>query len=398
LRIKVDYAFIGHDLKLERDVCIDISSRGIESIEPSCRETPDLYIASSIAIPPLCNAHTHPMDVVIAEYGEELELHQLVSLPNGLKYRKLAEIDKHRVAEAVTAYLRRAVENGVILLAAIAEFGDLGIEIFKEASTPWIAVDVYPQAHPDRARDLDEYLSLMRKYRRLSMDTLLSLSLEELNELGRVCREVGARIQVHVSETQKLFEYQDYTLLKHLESCAIPIHLTYLTEEIYEKFIGGTPLVICPRSNANHLGRLPEVSILLKHAEKGYAIGIGSDNGAWFTPSPLEEMHYAFIAYKSRVSDPSRLAKTLLYAATIGCFRVLGSSYRGIDVGSLPIILVLVDPLFSYTQNPVIAIARRGVSAEKLFVIGNQVVPLPSKEVFRSKLLHTIVSSIAPSH
>ena len=338
------------------------------------------------------------MDVVIAEYGEELELHQLVSLPSGLKYRKLAEIDKHRVAKAVTAYLRRAVENGVILLAAIAEFGDLGTEIFKEASTPWIAVDVYPQAHPDRARDLDEYLSLMRKYRRLSMDTLLSLSLEELNELGRVCREVGARIQVHVSETQKLFEYQDYTLLKHLESCAIPIHLTYLTEEVYEKFIGGTPLVVCPRSNANHLGKLPEVSILLKHAERGYAIGIGSDNGAWFTPSPLEEMHYAFIAYKSRVPDPSRLAKALLYAVTIGCFRVLGSRYRGIDVGSLPIILILVDPLFSYTQNPVIAIARRGVSAEKLFVIGNQVVPLPSKDVFRSKLLHTIVSSIAPSH
>ncbi len=154
MKLRVDFALLGPELKLARDVCIELSPRRIEAIEPRCTETPDLYIASSVAIPPLCNAHTHPMDTAFAEYGEDRELGDLVSLPRGLKYHKLVETDMNTLIDAVTTYLRRAAENGVVLLGAVAELGSTGVEVFRKVFSPWIAVDVYPQPHPDRARDL----------------------------------------------------------------------------------------------------------------------------------------------------------------------------------------------------------------------------------------------------
>ncbi len=399
MKLKVDFALLGSELKLEKNVCIELSPRCIEAIEPRCAEAPDLYIASSIAMPPLCNAHTHPMDAALAEYGEDMELSDLVSLPRGLKYRKLVETDTNTLIDAVAVYLRRAAESGVVLLGAVAELGSLGIEIFSKVSSPWIAVDVYPQPHPNRARDLEEYIGLLKRYSRLSIDTLLSLEPIELEQLGHVAEEVNGVIQIHVSETHSLFEKRDYQRLKYLGSRAIVVHGTYLDVDAYRKWIEpyAVPLVLCPRSNVNHVGKLPEVGVFLEHARKGYAIAVGTDNGAWFTPSPLEEIHYAYLAYRKQVPDPEELAKILLYAATIGCFKTLGSPYRGIKVGSPPIILLLVDPFFQFSQSPVIAAVRRGLSAEKVLVVGDEVVPLPSRRLCSSKLLQKVISSIAPS-
>jgi len=341
-RLCVEWACLGPGLRLARRVAIEFSSRAIESVEQEWRFCDD-KLPNHLLTPPLFNAHTHPMDRAWAGYGLGIGISKLVSPRGGIKYRLLRRAldeDPHVLERALETFSLECIRCGVVAVVAVAEMGDEGAELVRIPSI------VAPQPPPSEIGDVESYLKLLRKWRALAMNTALDLEPSELEVVAREAGRVGAYVQVHVSETRRLYESRDFELVR---KPMISVHLTHLAkDELLNHATRVRGIIACPRSNALLVSKQPSYKALEELASRGYPAGLGTDNAAWQDPDTLSEASHL----ARHGMNPWRA----LYLATVGSARAMGISYVGIEMGSIPLALVIEAPL---AQNPIAAALLR---------------------------------------
>ncbi len=392
MRLCVDYALVGKELVLKKNVVFEISSGRIESISVEDNRC-DLYIPNSVALPPLCLAHSHPLDNALQDYGEDRRLEELVSLRHGLKYQLLENLDDVQLIEATRLFFLDALRNGVLVLGVYAEFGSRGVNIVERAKLqPWIKV--YPQPEPSQCEDLDSYVYLAKRYRALGLDTLLLLSDRDLEELGHVVNTYDVDVQVHVSETENLWKARDFEKLRYLRRASV-VHGTYLNDEAYRESVYRycSAWIVCPRSNLYHEARLPSISVLMKHYGGGKPVAVGSDNAAWFSPSPLLEISIAYALYRHEVASLGRreLLQFLLSACTYGCFEALGfGDVFVLRPGKPSVMLILAGQALRLSSNVLVTIVKRGFEMKRLLVVGDKVFDLEALPTILDELMSAL--------
>ncbi|MET1102079.1 MAG: amidohydrolase family protein [Pyrodictiaceae archaeon] len=349
--------------KVKLNQCIEYSPEGL-AYSGGCPAGANYIDYSSwLMIPALCNAHIHLPDYFVAEHGEEMSLSELVEPPHGLKYKLLESVPEHKVEEAMGHAIKELWRLGVQCTAAYFELSGLGYRGAQRTANS-LGLDLRPFIQP-KAKNLEEYIQVVEKYKGLGMDTVFDLSPDELSTLSAKALKAKGHIQVHVSETIDEYEKRDYVIA--LERLAPDntslVHLTQLGfSELKTLAMNGFSMIFCPRSNNYHgLGLPPLVpSLKLWLAGDLTLLALGTDNAGWIPLDPLGEAQYAYIAMHSRISNPYRLAELLLYAITIGCQRVVKcnkSSY-----------ILLRLPEAKWSSNIIATIVKRGASSERMYV------------------------------
>ncbi len=377
MRICVDYALIGTNLDLERNICISIENNRISQITGYTSTSPDVYIPSSIAIPITANCHAHCLDAALPSIGEDLELELVVSPRRGIKYAEISRCSIDKLTECAKLYLAHAFRQGVIVVASYAELESLGVEVLARASSsiPVIVVP-FPQPCPSDISSVEKYLAILKTMRRLGMNTLLDLEFEDLKELAKAAQHLSAHIHVHVSETERLYRAKDFERALELKPRAA-IHCTYLgKEEALELSRVGIWIVPCPRSNTFLVGRVMDPNVFVEVFLETKRIALGTDNAAWFTPSVLREIEHYYMVSRVIARDRMLFVKALLYAATIGCFRCLGIEYRGIYENENAAMLIVQVPELRYSYSPLHTLVERLSSSRVIAVFGENIVPL----------------------
>ncbi len=301
-----------------------------------------------VAMPGLCEAHLHAPDAAIADAGEDLGLHELVAQPTGLKYRLLAGRSTGDLKEALSSLARLLRLQGVHAAAVYLEDGwvtaPLAVEVFGAAG---VALQPLPQPWEKKA---PEMLALLRRWRGLGLDTVFDVEEWELRLLASLARETGGQLHVHASEDPALAALGDLQAAVDAGVSAV-VHLTHASPgEALEAAERGLGLIYCPVSNYYHLGALPDPRGIVAAAEAGLPVGLGSDNAAWPPPGPAYTMSASYLLLRPRTGDRHVLARSLLYAATTGCHRVLGAE--------APMALYRV-PLVGYSLDPVVGVVKR---------------------------------------
>ncbi|RUM46583.1 MAG: hypothetical protein DSY37_05025 [Hyperthermus sp.] len=334
-------------------VCVDIEDGVILGFSNGCPPGASSY-ESSVIMPALCNAHMHILDSSIADIGENLELNELVAQPHGVKYKALSSIPRHTLEKALEETLASVSEKATKYTGIYVEMGREGAQLVSRVlsnlgmeNTARLLVQASNKSYP-------EYMSLMREWGGVGLDTALDLEIFELRELAGM-----GHLHVHVSETEELRKMGDYLLAAG--SARAAIHVTFLEPgTVIELALEhGTFPVFCPRSNMYHTGRLPPIESLINIYMDGLPAGLGTDNTAWITPHVAEEMSFAYIMGRGRVQDRSLYALSLLYAVTKGCSKLLGfNTHEWLIIARIP--------LLNYSHNPVVTVVKRAGELEVL--------------------------------
>ena len=346
--VRAKLALVGDDLRVEKNICINVRDGIIESITSSASCRVNAFGGDSLIVTPQpALLHTHSADHSFTEYGVDRDLESLVAPPNGLKHRKLSELDKEAIIEGILEFYRLAWRYGVGLLADFREGGGVGCSLAKEAykqAPDGLQIIVLGRPGPEFPRGCDG----------LGISSPLDHSLEELRSLTNMLRPA----LTHVAETREAREKGDLELAIEAGFDAI-IHGTHLTEEdlmlIKTSRLG---LVLCPRSNLWHGIGIPPVYEALKVLDR---IGLGSDNAAWMTPNIWREIEIAVLIARSKGPVGEWLAKKILRGVFVESYKIMGSKPRIIEEGEPANFLVFntADYGFERAESIYYALTKR---------------------------------------
>ncbi len=321
-----------------RRACVEVDESGrVASVGTVCPAGAVGFGDSTVLMPGLCNAHVHLLDYVAPECGEGLGLEELVSQPHGLKYRLLRE--RLSLFPSVASMTR-------LDAALAATYAELSRVDLLGGGLGACRLLVYPQ--PASKVEV-EVLRVLRRYGRVGLDTVFDVA-GFLDVFAAEAGRLGASVQVHVSETSRLYGMRDYEYAAEIPG-VIMVHCTYMPGEAVAEAAEEAGVVLCPSSNAMLVGRLPDVDELLRAWRRGEAlrVGIGTDNAAWNEPSVALELHTAYL-----LLDGWRrrgLSGLLLYAATIGGHRVLGEAEAELVAATHPAYMHTCDIVSSLVKR-----------------------------------------------
>lgn len=359
-----DYVVAGSELELLKDACVEFSDEGIVvGVGASRSPGKPCSVVPGYIMPPLCNGHIHVLDYALAEAGEDKPLESLVAHPTGLKYKLLEALGEARLEAALKTLAARLQDEGVLYVGAYAEMGFTGAKLVSRVLSGFgLRVRLLPQ--PAR-KTLPCYESLLEAYGGAGLDTVFDLDPGELAGLAARARRRGLSLHVHLSETRQLREMRDYEVALEAKPTAA-IHLTHLQpEEVLALAAAGVSPVFCPRSNSFHGVGKPPLEVLPQLMEEQKPVALGTDNAGWIPPSVAEEVSYAYIAWRPVLRDKvGEYARSLIYAATLGCARLLNLQPEPVEQGSTAVLAAAL-PDARYTSNPLATLAKRLPAAYK---------------------------------
>jgi cytosine/adenosine deaminase-related metal-dependent hydrolase len=327
-------ALLGSDLDF-RPADIIVDKGQIIAIEETTR-APDLWIC-----PALFNAHTHLGDTVAMDCAGNGDLVSLVTPPDGLKHRILAETEPAGLMRGMQESIRFMVKRGTAGCADFREGGAPGVIALKEA-----ALDL-----PFRC------IILGRDGGETTANGLGVSSVRDVTDLERMVRDIrqaGGLLAFHAGEMDSL----DVDTAISYDPDFI-IHATHATEpQLKECADKDIPVVVCPRSNwvlsVTGSNTHPPIRRML---ELGCRVWAGTDNVMFVQPDLLSEM--AFISTVYHV-DPEKIIQ----------MAVEGSELWGepsyIKKGARANFFVL-DPRasnISFSKKPVAGIVNRAFSTD----------------------------------
>ena len=333
------FAFIGEELSL----CpVDIIIEGgiIAAIEDNTR-APGVWIC-----PAFFNAHTHLGDTIAMECGMKGELAALVTPPDGLKHRLLAEASHQDLVKGMHASIEGMIAGGVAGCADFREGGAAGVLALREATGN---LPFHPLIF---GRDGGDEIA----------DGLGISSTRDIPDAGILAADAhraGKKIAVHAGER----DAGDVDEALALEPDML-IHCTHATKkQLRECAERQIPIAVCPRSNwilgVTSSARHPPLQSML---DLGCTVLLGTDNVMFVPPDIFSEMAFASAVYRI---DP----KVLLGAAVRGS-EMTGSSFF-IREGQ-PANFFTIDPARSalqFSRDPVGSIIKRASGSQ----IGNRV-------------------------
>lgn len=280
LSIKSSMALVGEDLEPVKDVIIDISDGEIIGIGrvPGSNNVVDL--GNTLIMPQLTNAHIHVLDYFLMGVFNKYYIDDVVGAPYGIKYYYLRRARPKSLRSGLAMVFRRVRNYGVGCLLAVIEYGrsfaDVVIEEARKAG-----LCIVPLAEPstfrvyvrsDEEEDVDEVFEDEVRYFvdrgfGISLISPLNYSLAELRLVSRLGGSRGLPISTHVSETEDT--YLDGDLNRALATLVtgntVFVHLTQLSDDDISR-IPTLPIVTCPRSNIEFVGRLARVGAMVRRA------------------------------------------------------------------------------------------------------------------------------------
>lgn len=281
-------ALTGDDLEA-RDVTIVVENGIITAVEEE-RTVPPNWIC-----PGFFNAHTHIGDTVAMDIPCTGTLEELVTPPDGLKHRILAETPRHQLISAMQDTIREMITCGTFGFADFREGGPEGVSALKEASSGLAIAPVILGRNGGEEFSHGVGISSTRD----------SSSWAEI--ATRMKRE-GKLVGIHAGEKDS----HDIDSALSAEPDFL-VHCTHATKhQIREIADREIPVVVCCRSNF-----LLEVTQGMRHPplhdmnKFGVKILIGTDNAMFVQPDMMQEIAFVHTAYKFP-------AYNLLESATCG--------------------------------------------------------------------------------
>jgi cytosine/adenosine deaminase-related metal-dependent hydrolase len=333
------YALTGEDLTL-RAVDIIIESGIITAVEERKR-APGIWIC-----PAFFNAHTHLGDTIAMDCGVNGDLASLVTPPDGLKHRLLAEASPRDLFRGMQASIGGMIAGGTAGCADFREGGAQGVSVLREAAEGQSFRPVV--FGRDGGEEVAEGLGIS------STRDIADAGMQVAN-----ARKAGKKIALHAGER----DGQDVDDAIALEPDML-IHCTHASKkQLRECAERQIPLVVCPRSNwilgVTSSARRPPVQDMV---DLGCTILLGTDNVMFVPPDMFSEMAFTSAVYGI---DPVVLA-----GAAVRGSEMTGSSFF-IREGARAN-LFTIDPARSalhFSHDPVASIIKRASGSQ----IGNRV-------------------------
>ena len=301
LSIKSAVALVGEELSPVRDVVIDIADGEVIGIGKVAGSNNVIDLGSTILMPQLTNAHIHVLDHFLMGLFNKYYIDDLVGAPYGLKYYYLRRTKPESLRDGLRIIFRRVRNYGVGCLLSIIEYGrifaDVVIDEAKRASLciiPLAEPSVFRvYVSPNEEEDVDEVFEeevryFVEKGFGVSLISPLNYTMAELRLVSRLAGSRGSLISTHVSETEDTHSDGDLNraLTTLITGNSLFVHLTQLSKDEVLK-LPAMPIALCPRSNMELVGKLPEVGTMFS---RGLRPMVGTDNVALIEPDPWQEM------------------------------------------------------------------------------------------------------------
>ncbi len=331
-RVISGHALVGEELDL-RPVDITIEEGIIRSVDER-KTAPEQWIC-----PALFNAHTHLGDTIAMDCGVTGDLVSLVTPPDGLKHRLLAQAPRKDLVAGMRSSIEGMIAGGVSGCADFREGGKTGVKALKEAAEglPFVPV-IFGRDGGERdghgigissTRDVPGVERLVAEARR---------------EGRMVAFHAGERdaddIDAALSYDPDLIIHATHATRRQLRYCA-------------EKEI---PIAVCPRSNwvlgVTRSDKHPPLSLM---GELGCTVYFGTDNVMFVPPDLFSELAFAHFVYRQH-------PKSLLHGA------VAGSRLAGVPSfirPGAPARLLVIDTARSglrFSRDPVGSLVKRAHS------------------------------------
>ncbi|MHB8585628.1 MAG: amidohydrolase family protein [Thermoplasmatota archaeon] len=255
-----------------------------------------------IVLPAPTNAHTHLGDAALkGKLDPSLGLAALVKPPHGLKHRLLSETPEHVLEAGMCDALRELAATGSALAVDFREGGPDGVAMLARASaTTGVPVRILGRAP---AGDRAALAHVVREAAGVGIPSVGDLPPGEAAAWAREAHAHGKWVAAHASEGGR----DDIEAVLALRPHHI-VHMTHGTSDDFQRVAeAGALLVVCPRSNAALVHRIPNVSAMLK---AGCDVALGTDNASLQSPDLFEEM--AFLREHGRLAPQVCLAVGVL--------------------------------------------------------------------------------------
>jgi cytosine/adenosine deaminase-related metal-dependent hydrolase len=323
------HALLGEDLEAQ-PVDIVIEQGRITAIEDNPR-APNIWIC-----PAFFNAHTHLADTIAMDCGSTGDLASLVTPPDGLKHRLLAQASRQDLVRAMRRSMEGMIHAGTAGCADFREGGKPGVRALNEASEGLKFDPVI------LGRDGGDAVAN-------GLGISSTRDIPNVEEQVAVAKRAGRLVAFHAGERDS----EDVDAALAFDPDLI-VHMTHATtKQIRECAERQIPIAVCPRSNwilgVTASSRQPPVSRMLR---LGCRVLLGTDNVMFVPPDLFSEMAFTATVYRL---DP----RTVLRSA------IAGSAFTGnsffIRKGGRATIFTL-DPSQSaldFSRDPVASIVKR---------------------------------------
>lgn len=254
--------------------------------------------ARGVVVPAPVNAHTHVGDRALrGRLDPSLGLAALFEPPKGLKHKLLKETPEPILLHFMREALRELTAAGARLAVDFREGGLEGARLLREASrAERVPVRVLGRAQP--GEDVGKLLEVADG---VGIPAIGNLPPGEAERWAREARRRGKLVALHASEGAREPVGPILDLRPH--------HVVHMTQAGRGDFLSLASrdllVVVCPRSNATLVRRLPDVRTML---EVGCRVALGTDNASM---QPLDVLgEAAFLARDCRLSAAQALAVT----------------------------------------------------------------------------------------
>jgi cytosine/adenosine deaminase-related metal-dependent hydrolase len=323
------HAFLGDELRAEI-VSITVEKGIVRSIEPASG-VPDHWI-----IPAFFNAHTHCGDTVAMDCPCSGSLTDLVTPPDGLKHRILAETPRDRLVSGMRASIEAMLLSGTAGFADFREGGVDGVAALREAA------EGLPCRQLIFGRDGGEL-----EGHGLGISSVRDVRDAE-QQVARA-RAAGKLVAFHAGERDP-HDIDDALAFDP----DLLVHCTHATDkQLRECAERDIPIAICARSNwilgIAETSAHPPVRRMLA---LGCRVYLGTDNVMFVQPDLFGEMAFISSVYRVPPDD-------ILRAAVAGS-ELTGQTYF-LEEGKFANFTV-IDARYAnirFTKDPIATVVRR---------------------------------------
>jgi cytosine/adenosine deaminase-related metal-dependent hydrolase len=278
-----------------------------------------------VFFPGMVNGHTHFGDCIIPDASTGLSLQEAFFRPNGLKYRRLAEIDESIHLERLTRTCREFARCGGVAHLDFREQGLVGVRRLRQASEAVgirsVILGQFAQLPFDEAQleanqdpltsaaetELATYLEEADGFSESTMNDLTDAAWSRISEVTAGMSKLRA---IHCLEDET---YRDVSMARtgrgDLERAIdllkphLIVHMTVAeADDIARIAATGTIVALNPRANALLGLPLPPIAALM---EAGVPLLLGTDNIMLNHPSLLAELDFAYRLARSQQRDPT---------------------------------------------------------------------------------------------
>ncbi|WP_069806550.1 amidohydrolase family protein [Vulcanisaeta thermophila] len=296
------YVLMGMELEPLEGAFVDVGEDGVVTgvgRAPGSVNTVDL--GNTVLMPQLVNAHVHVLDYPLLGLYGKYYIDDLVGAPYGIKYHFLRRAREEDLTTGLRSVFRRVRRYGVGCLLSIIEYGFRYAElVVKEAQSEGLCITPFAEpstfrvyVHEGEEDDVDEGFErevrdFVERGFNVSLISPLNYTKAELKLAAKLTSAHGLWVMTHVSETEDTYADNDMGRAGETLNPAntVMVHLTQLGDEDILK-LAPSPIVTCPRSNVELVGKLPRISTMVK---RGFRLMVGTDNVALVEPNPWDEI------------------------------------------------------------------------------------------------------------